>query len=55
MPPIPPFGLPPMPPGMPPFPPQGPPPPVHGLTQVKSSGQPGQISRTVLNPQQGCW
>jgi len=54
MPPIPPFGMPPMPPGMPPFPPTGPPPSVHGLTQVKSSGAPGQISRTVLNPQQGC-
>ena len=58
MPPVPPFGLvPPVPPvGLPPFaPPVGPPPVVHGLTQTRNGTAPGQISRTVLNPQQGCW
>jgi len=55
MPPIPPFGLPPVPPGMPPFaPPNMPPPVVQGLTRTKNGTAPGQISRTVLNPQQGC-
>ncbi|CAG5097810.1 Oidioi.mRNA.OKI2018_I69.XSR.g15243.t1.cds [Oikopleura dioica] len=56
MPPIPPFGLPPVPPvGIPPFaPPNMPPPVVQGLTRTKNGNAPGQISRTVLNPQQGC-
>lgn len=56
MPPIPPFGLPPVPPvGLPPFaPPNMPPPVVQGLTKTRNGNNPGQISRTVLNPQQGC-